>query len=81
MFLRRRCSTALRVPRIDPKNISARDPAFLSFPLNAAQYTVSRPTYPWALFETILNYHEKSLALPSANTEWSPGVDLSCGTG
>ncbi|KAK7012875.1 S-adenosyl-L-methionine-dependent methyltransferase [Favolaschia claudopus] len=31
---------------------------------DAAKYAVSRPTYPRALFESILSYHEQSLEIP-----------------
>ncbi|KAJ7446694.1 S-adenosyl-L-methionine-dependent methyltransferase [Mycena latifolia] len=54
---------------------------FAKSTFNAARYAASRPTYPRSLFETILNYHEKSLALPGASAEWSHALDLGCGTG
>ncbi|KAK7025263.1 S-adenosyl-L-methionine-dependent methyltransferase [Favolaschia claudopus] len=48
---------------------------------DAAKYAVSRPTYPRALFESILSYHEQSLEIPGASAGWNHAVDLGCGTG
>ncbi|KAJ7066564.1 hypothetical protein C8F01DRAFT_707206 [Mycena amicta] len=48
---------------------------------NAAMYALARPTYPRSLFDSVLAYHEQSLALPGAKTRWTHAVDLGCGTG
>ncbi|KAJ7890480.1 hypothetical protein B0H14DRAFT_2432726 [Mycena olivaceomarginata] len=48
---------------------------------DAAKYAVSRPTYPRALFDSVLGYHQQSLAIPGTNARWTHAVDLGCGTG
>ncbi|KAF7356558.1 S-adenosyl-L-methionine-dependent methyltransferase [Mycena venus] len=48
---------------------------------DAARYAVSRPTYPRALFESVLTYHEQSLSIPGTSARWDHAVDLGCGTG
>ncbi|KAJ7247624.1 S-adenosyl-L-methionine-dependent methyltransferase [Mycena haematopus] len=48
---------------------------------DAARYAVSRPTYPRALYESILTYHEQSLEMPGTSAKWDHVVDLGCGTG
>ncbi|KAJ7180709.1 S-adenosyl-L-methionine-dependent methyltransferase [Mycena filopes] len=54
---------------------------FAKSTFNAARYAVSRPTYPRLLFDSVLTYHEQSLALPGTNAGWEHAVDLGCGTG
>ncbi|KAF7370564.1 S-adenosyl-L-methionine-dependent methyltransferase [Mycena sanguinolenta] len=48
---------------------------------DAARYAVSRPTYPRALYESVLAYHEQSLEIPGTSARWDHVVDLGCGTG
>ncbi|KAJ7091396.1 hypothetical protein B0H15DRAFT_948348 [Mycena belliarum] len=54
---------------------------FAKSTFNATRYAASRPTYPRSLFETIFNYHEKSLALSGCRADWNHALDLGCGTG
>ncbi|KAJ6518850.1 S-adenosyl-L-methionine-dependent methyltransferase [Mycena sanguinolenta] len=48
---------------------------------DAARYAVSRPTYPRALYDSVLAYHEQSLEMPGTSARWDHVVDLGCGTG
>ncbi|KAJ6581551.1 hypothetical protein B0H19DRAFT_511905 [Mycena capillaripes] len=54
---------------------------FAKTTFNAARYAASRPTYPRSLFDSVLTYHEQSLAIPGVAARWDHAVDLGCGTG
>ncbi|KAJ7224230.1 hypothetical protein GGX14DRAFT_424756 [Mycena pura] len=54
---------------------------FAKTTFNAAKYALSRPTYPRALFDSVLTYHEQSLLLPGTSARWTHALDLGCGTG
>ncbi|KAJ7623185.1 S-adenosyl-L-methionine-dependent methyltransferase [Roridomyces roridus] len=55
--------------------------AFAKGAFNAAKYAASRPTYPRAVFDSVLAYHAESLRKPGVTAQWKKALDLGCGTG